>query len=110
MIEQYERKHIEETEKYNLLATSLQEKFKLLNQKHKELADERMLFIIEDSKKEIEENMIHWKSREAFRIDVQNKNKSLKYLIDRAAEAREEFSEDGVRIENKGKDAKGKKK
>ena len=110
MIEQYEKRHMEETENYNSLSLNLQEKFKLLNQKHKDLVDERMLFIIEDCKKEIEENMIHWKSREAFRIDVQNKNKSLNYLIDRATEAREEFSEDGIRIENKGKDAKGKKK
>lgn len=99
-----------ETERFNALSNATKERFQALNVMLQEVTLTRVNELFEASKTYLQENKDKWKLREEYKAVVESRNKSLQYLLERAADARLEFNEDGTRNEAKGKDAKGKKK
>ncbi len=99
-----------EAERLNALSNATKDSFQALNVMLQEATLVRVNELLETSKAYFQESKDKWKLREDYKAVVESKNKSLQYLLDRAADARLEFNDDGTRNEAKGKDAKGKKK
>ena len=59
----------------------------------------RANFLIEKSNKLVEQNIERWKAREDYRNVAHARNESMKYLIEKARNAREGFDEDGNPVE-----------
>jgi hypothetical protein len=99
-----------DAEKFDNIAKNVQDKFVSLNSMLQESTKERISELLAISAGLQESNTANWKAREEYKTVAEAKNKSLNYLLERASDAKAEFSEDGTRIEAKGKDGKAKKK
>ena len=111
-IEAKKQQRLEYKERFDALARVSEEKFHLLNTMLVSQTSERCIDLLDKIAAAQTQNKNNWHAREAYREIAESRNKSLSFLLERAADAAQQFDAEGNKIEAKagGKDAKGKKK
>jgi hypothetical protein len=87
MIRENREKWAKIREESHQLAADTVDKVLMLNQQLKEYTKNRLMTMCEDVKSNQLKLIELWKSREKYRLNIMQRNESLRYLLNRAKEA-----------------------